>query len=48
MFELRVAALLMRFPPTRGFQELDNFVAGHGEIIHTNTHDKNDRRAAKS
>ncbi len=47
MFELRVAPLLMRFPPTRRSQELDNFVAGHGESIHTTTHAKGNRLAAK-
>src|SRR5258706_7107677 len=38
VLELHVAAFLVSLPPAGGFKQLDNLVAGHGRIIHTNTH----------
>ena len=38
MFELHVAALLVGPLPAIGLEQPDNIVAGHGCIIHTNTH----------
>ena len=39
MRELGVAAFLMSFAPSCGFEEFDDLVAGHDRTIHTNTHE---------
>ena len=40
MFELHVAALLVGPLPAIGLEQLDDLIAGHGWITHTNTHTK--------